>query len=236
MAYGAVYILLFSLFRNIGFSRSIFRLPQGTGFLSTLISMLTTNIGLSGFGMISAMVLLQGEVGIWFILAIFMGTGMKIFFFGPLWAQFDWANENHFILRRFAPKWGQVLHSFRGIYVGLLVNAIVISGMMIAFADMMHAFAGIPRQPALYFSFVFLLINLSRNSLSSKIFSDTYNFVLLILVLVTGLVLSGGILSDVQLMNEGARSTLGAFPYTDTPFFQAFSALCGYTVVVCTDV
>ncbi len=225
--YAIAYIITFSIIRGSRFSTTIFRLPKGTGFIPTLINLLSSSLNLSSFGMVSAMVLLQGEVGFWFVLSIAFIAGFMIYVFGPLWAQLDFKNENEFILFRFPTKWGVVLHRFRGIYVGLIVNAIVIGGMMLAFSDIISSFTSITRDTALYFSFGFVLMNIGRNSLASKVLSDTFNFALMMVVLVIAYIISAGMEADLSMISREAVSTIGNFPYTDTPYFLHFILYVG---------
>ena len=227
LLYGLVYIFIFSVLKKVRWEGNIFRLPANTGFFYTLVSMLTSNTSLSFFGMVSVMTLMQGEVGIWFLLAPSLSAGLHIYIFGPLWAQCNWDNENQLLLERYRGRWARILHHFRGVYVGLVVNAILISGMLISFADMVSAFTSVSRQEALYFSCIFLLVNLWRTTLSSKILSDVYNTGMWITVILIGFFAAVFVDADISTLPAESATTYGAFPYTETAYFRHFLLYVG---------
>lgn len=198
----------------------LFKLPASTSTISVGLSLFAGRFTLPYLLLVSSMLLSQGEVGVWFLLSISLGMGWIYFVFIPLWNQMPFENENDFTLMRFPDQWGKRLFQFRGYYVGIVVNACLISLSLVAFSDSMQALLGVEKNHSLVFLAVFLGINVFRNTLSNKRYSDAFNLLVLGLILSYGLLISGGDSKEyMKAFPASLQSTFGAFPYSKHPFF-----------------
>jgi hypothetical protein len=206
----------------------LFKLPPNTRTFSVGLSLFAGRFTLPYLLLVSSMLLSQGEIGVWFLLSISLGIGWIYYVFIPLWNQMPFENENDFTLMRFPDRWGERLFQFRGYYVGIVVNACLISLSLVAFSDSMQALLGVKKSQSLIFLAVFLGINVFRNTLSNKRYSDGFNLVVLGLILSYGLLISGG--NNKGLMEafpESLQATFGAFPYQKHPLFFHFISYVG---------
>lgn len=208
-------------------SVSLFKLPAESSIFGIALSLFAGRFTLPYLLLVSSMLMNQGEIGLWFILSGSLGSGFICFIFIPLWKQMPFENENDFTLMRFPGSWGHRLFRFRGYYVGIVVNACLVSLSLVAFADIMEVVMGINKQHSLLFLFGFMGLNVFRNTLANKIYSDGLNLVILGLIFLMGLQLSGGQAEPIQAFPEPIQTTFGQFPYSNHPLFWHFISYAG---------
>ena len=177
--------------------------------------------------MTASMLIEQGEVGLWYTTSLFLGFGILLFVFVPVWAGFKFENENDFIFIRYQGKWARILHRFRGYYVGLVVISALAAMSILAFADIATSLTGISKTQLILFAGLFVSINVFSNTLQNKLKSDYIHGIILAVILIAGLYQSG--LEPVSLANFGAiqKSSFGAFPYFGHEYFLHFIAYVG---------
>lgn len=215
------YVLVFSFWKGEPVINP-FRLRDGASTHQVVFSLLVAAVGIPLLGVISSMVIQQGEVGWWFIGSNALGAGFIIYVYGPLWSRLDLPHENHFLLMRYAEPWASRLLRFRGWYVGAVVNAILLAMLLRSFANVLSMLLDVSANQLLVLLGVFLLVNSHRTSLPLKRWSDTINLVLLLLLLGGGLV---GILighDAAPVLPPDAAATLQAFPYAGSGLLLPF--------------
>ena len=217
--YAAGYLAFLFLLKRWKSEIFHFKLPKSTGLIPIAISLLLAHVSINTIGIMATMLHEQGIAGYWFVCASFLGVGLWYYWLIPLWSQLRFENENEFILLRFQGVWAKRLFFFRGLYVGIVINACIVSLAMIAFSDIGSALTGIDKWQFLLFSSVFLLINVFRNTLENKLNGDLLNFLVLLSITGLGLALSGW--EPVLLKEVGARASSFSlnFPYSGDEYF-----------------
>lgn len=215
------YVLLFSFWKSEPVVNP-FRLRDGASTFQVVFSLLAAAVGIPLIGVISSMVIQQGEVGWWFIASNAFGAGFIIYVFGPLWTRLDLPHENQFLVIRYAEPWASRLLRFRGWYVGGVVSAILLAMLLRSFAHALSMLLDVSANGMLWLLALFLLINSHRTSLPLKRWSDPINLVLLCMLLGGGLT---GVLIGYDappVLPPAAAATLGTFPYAASGLLLPF--------------
>lgn len=227
LIFAVVYLGFTHFLQRFRPSSTLFKLPGSSQVTGIALSLFAGRFSLPYLLLVSSMLLSQGEVGLWFMLSSSLGAGLFLFIFIPLWNQMPFENENDFTLMRFPDVWGHRLFRFRGYYVGIIVNACLVSLSFVAFMDIMEVVLNIKKQHALIFLLCFTCLNVYRNTLANKLYSDGFNLVLLGFIFLLGLVISGGRAAPIQALPDSIMATFGSIPYRNHPLFLHFLSYSG---------
>lgn len=221
-----VYVVAFTVVGKQG-KGPLFRLSSGASVWQVALSLLVATVGLPFIGVLSSLVVTQGEVGFWFIASNALGAGFIIWIYGPMWASLDLVHENAFLTIRYAQPWANRLLRFRGWYVGALVNALLLAMLLRSFSDVLGFLLHMPSTTVLWLCVGFLLLNSWRITFRQKQWMDVIHllFIAIFLVLSVGYLLFESV--DPVTPSTAAAATMGAFPYQHTVFASAFWVYIG---------
>lgn len=227
-------IIIFSVYLIFSFSlklaqkrvRPVFSIDNESSSLSVYFSLVASKLKVQNFILIASIVALEGLQGLWFLASAFIGYGVVLYIFLPLWDQLKYDNENDLILDRFRTKWGNVLFHFRGLYVGILVNVTLISLSMLAFVKVISFFIAVEESYLILIIAAFNLLNSLRAGVNDKLISNRMNvlFVLgfIVFMMISGLMNAGGWSELHGSFDEIAAEKLSIFPSIKSQRFLIF--------------
>lgn len=227
-------IILFTVYLIFSFSlkltrkkiKPVFSIDNESSSSSVFFSLVASKLNVQNFILIASIVALEGLQGLWFLSSAFIGYGVVLYIFLPLWGQLKYDNENDLILDRFRTKWGNVLFHFRGLYVGVLVNVTLISLSMLAFVKVVSFFVAVEESYLILIIALFNLINSLRAGVNDKLISDRINVFLvlafIVFLFVSGIMNAGG-WSELQSSFDGmAAEKLSLLPSIKSQSFLVF--------------
>ena len=150
---------------------------------------------------------------------------LTTFFFAKLWRRANVITELEFIELRYKGPIARFLIAFKSIYLGVIMNVIIISWVNFALIQIMIAFFGIPYNDALLYTFgamAFAAIYSSLSGLWGVAMTDTVQF----FIAMTGTV----ILSVVVLNNEkvgGMEGLIAQIPQEKLQFLPSLGDNAG---------
>ena len=99
----------------------------------------------------------SGWSGMWIFWVSTFGAFVIPLVFAPLWQALQLETDNQFYLIRYPGKWGQFLHLFRVIYVGVGISAFLVSFNVLSFARLIAYFFQLNHTLALLITGVLLM-------------------------------------------------------------------------------
>jgi Na+/proline symporter len=132
--------------------------------------------------------LLKGQLSdMWLYWSATIGSAFSVSFFAHLWRKVPVKTENEFLFFRYSGKGATILHSFRSLYLGLLIIPFLISFSVLAFSKIFCFIVGIELHIAIIFVTLLLILLTFFNSLKSRLRID---FVLFIVFILSFLIIS----------------------------------------------
>jgi SSS family solute:Na+ symporter len=132
--------------------------------------------------------LLKGQLSdMWLYWSATIGSAFSVSFFAHLWRKVPVKTENEFLFFRYSGKGATLLHSFRSLYLGLLIIPFLISFSVLAFSKIFCFIVGIELHIAIIFATLLLILLTFFNSLKSRLRID---FVLFIVFILSFLIIS----------------------------------------------
>jgi hypothetical protein len=157
--------------------------------------------------LISAIVTEKGPADLLILWSSLIPLGFLPLVFAPLWAKLDFISENELLTLRYAAPWGERLLRFRGLYVGLLIVPILLSFLLLTFADVLIAFLNIEKPVAIALLTGAMMLNALRVSYRQKSVLDLVHFAAFLLPLVV-VAISVGSNPDVQTLSFDEQAVL----------------------------
>lgn len=108
----------------------------------------------------------NGISGNWLWWNMLIGGMLTTFFFARMWRRAEIFTDNELIELRYGGKPAAFLRGFKGIYLGLFINAIVIGWVNLALVSILQVFFDIPHNEALYYTALAMLITAIYSSVS----------------------------------------------------------------------
>ncbi|MDG1160397.1 MAG: hypothetical protein P8N19_12970 [Flavobacteriales bacterium] len=159
----------FTLFSSLRLSPKTHWFPAGVVLFVTLYST-------SSAGLVSAIVTEKGPGDLLILWSSLIPLGFLPLVFAPLWAKLDFISENEMLTLRYAAPWSERLLRFRGVYVGLLIVPILLSFLLLTFADVLIAFLNIEKPVAIALLTGAMMLNAFRVSYRQKSLLDLVHF------------------------------------------------------------
>lgn len=189
-----------SLFSSLRLNPKTHWFPAGVLLFVTLYST-------SSAGLISAIVTEKGPGDLLILWSSLIPLGFLPLVFAPLWAKLDFISENEMLTLRYAAPWSERLLRFRGLYVGLLIVPILLSFLLLTFADVLIAFLNIEKPVAIALLTGAMMLNAFRVSYRQKSVLDLIHFAAFVLPLVV-VAFRVGSNPDVQTLSFDEQTVL----------------------------
>ncbi|MCC5920412.1 MAG: Na+:solute symporter [Cyclobacteriaceae bacterium] len=156
------------------------------------------------------------------------GGMLTVFFFSRYWRKAGIVTDNELIEIRYSGRPAAFLRGFRAIYLGAIMNAIIIAWVNVAMVAILKVFFDLDQSTALWITFGLMLITAFYSSLSGLlgvVYSDVIQF---ITALVGCIILAVLIIKSPEI--GGIQSLKSQLPNGTTDFFPRFSNNTGSNV------
>ena len=170
--------------------------------------------------------LVKGQLSdMWLYWSAIIGSSFSVSFFAHLWRKVPVKTENEFLFFRYSGKGAMILHSFRSLYLGLLVIPFLISFSILAFSKIVCFIIGIELRVAIILATLLLVLLTFFNSLKSRLRID---FVLFIVFMTLFCIISfslfnhtGGV-SHLAATVQSSKINFSIIPSIGSKTFNAF--------------
>jgi Na+/proline symporter len=125
--------------------------------------------------------LAKGQLSdMWLYWSAIIGSSFSVSFFAHLWRKVPVKTENEFLFFRYSGKGAKVLHTFRSLYLGLLIIPFLISFSILAFSKIVCFITDIELRLAIILATLLLVLLTFYNSLKSRLRMDFVLFIVFI--------------------------------------------------------
>ena len=198
------------------------------------LSMVATTFAADTPLAVTELVAKNGIAGNWLWWNFAFGGMLTVFFFARLWRRAGIVTEVEFAELRYSGKPARFLRGFRAVYLGLIMNVVIIGWVNKAMASILTGFFGISNSEVFIYIFACMLLVAVYSALSGLwgvVITDAFQF----FVAMTGcIILAIIVLNSPQV--GGIESLQSKLPSSVFSFFpnisDAGSAVTGFTLSV----
>lgn len=170
--------------------------------------------------------LVKGQLSdMWLYWSAVIGSSCSVSFFAHLWRKVPVKTENEFLFFRYSGQGAKVLHTFRSIYLGLLIIPFLISFSVLAFSKIVCFIIGIELRDAIILATLLLVLFTFFNSLKSRLRMDFVLFIVfmsLFCILTISLFNHTGGLSHLATTVQSSKINFSIIPSIGSKTFNAF--------------
>ena len=172
--------------------------------------------------------LAKGQLSdMWLYWSAIIGSSFSVSFFAHLWRKVPVKAENEFLFFRYSGKGAKVLHTFRSLYIGLLIIPFLISFSVLAFSKIVCYIIGIELRVAIILATLLLVLLTFFNSLKSRLRMDFVFFIVfmtLFCIITFSLFEHTGGLSHLAATVQSSKINFSIIPSVGSKTFNAFIA------------
>lgn len=170
--------------------------------------------------------LVKGQLSdMWLYWSAVIGSSCSVSFFAHLWRKVPVKTENEFLFFRYSGQGAKVLHTFRSLYLGLLIIPFLISFSVLAFSKIVCFIIGVELRDAIIFATLLLIFLTFFNSLKSRLRIDFVFFIVfmsLFCLLTISLFNHTGGLSHLATTVQSSKINFSIIPSIGSKTFNAF--------------
>ncbi len=170
--------------------------------------------------------LAKGQLSdMWLYWSAIIGSSFSVSFFAHLWRKVPVKTENEFLFFRYSGKGAKVLHTFRSLYLGLLIIPFLISFSILAFSKIVCFITDIELRLAIILSTLLLVLLTFYNSLKSRLRMDFVLFIVfmtLFCIITFNLFENIGGLSHLANTVKSSKINFSIIPSIGSKTFNAF--------------
>lgn len=185
------------------------------------LSMVATTFAADTPLAVTELVAKNGIAGNWLWWNFAFGGMLTVFFFSRLWRRAGIVTEVEFAELRYSGKPAKFLRGFRAVYLGLLMNIVIIGWVNRAMASILTGFFGIDGAEVYYYIFACMLLVAVYSALSGLwgvVITDAFQFI----IAMTGcIILSVIVLNSPQI--GGMENLKNELPTTIFSFYPQIS-------------
>jgi Na+/proline symporter len=178
---------------------------------------------------VTEMVARNGVAGNWLWWSMLPSGMLTVFFFARLWRRAEVMTDVEFAEIRYAGRPAAVLRGFRAIYLGLVINLIIMGWVNLGMAKVMSGTLGVPKWQALAFCLGITFLYSILSGLWGVVVTDAMQFVIAmvgsIALAVFALRAVGGIDALLEKLSTSYPTPAGAPMAASEPFGAAATAL-----------
>jgi SSS family solute:Na+ symporter len=197
-------------------------------------SMVATTFAADTPLVVTGLVYTQGVAGNWLWWAFLLSGMMTVFLFARLWRRSGLLTDVQFAEMRYSGKPAAFLRGFRAIYLGLLMNCLILGWVTKAMTSIVSVTLGVNDRSALAICIFFLIpftgVYVALGGLWGVLWTDLFQFALkmgiVIAVAYFAVTAAGGMtamlakLSAMRAANPGAGDATAFFPDFSRPMWQ----------------
>jgi Na+/proline symporter len=193
-------------------------------------SMVATTFAADTPLVVTGLVYTQGIAGNWLWWSFLLSGMMTVFLFARLWRRSGLLTDVQFAEMRYAGKPAAFLRGFRAVYLGLLMNCLILGWVTKAMTSIISVMLNVSDHTALAICVFFLIpftgIYVALGGLWGVLWTDLFQFVLK-MAIVIGVawyaVMATGGMSSLLANLSAARASAGSGAGDATAFFPDFS-------------
>ena len=193
-------------------------------------SMVATTFAADTPLVVTGLVYTQGIAGNWLWWAFLLSGMMTVFLFARLWRRSGLLTDVQFAEMRYAGKPAAFLRGFRAVYLGLLMNCLILGWVTKAMTSIVAVTLGVSERGALAICVFFLIpftgLYVALGGLWGVLWTDLFQFVLKMAIVIGvawyAVSAAGGMQSLLSRLAE-ARTAAGPPAGDATSFFPDFS-------------
>lgn len=129
---------------------------------------------------VTELVAKNGIAGNWLWWSFLFGGMLTVFFFSRLWRRANIMTEVELIELRYSGRPAGFLRVFKGLYLGLFMNTLIIGWVNLAMISILKVFFGISDQEAIFYAALMMLLTAVYSSVSGLLgvaVTDAFQFV-----------------------------------------------------------
>ena len=129
---------------------------------------------------VTELVAKNGIAGNWLWWSFLFGGMLTVFFFSRLWRRANIMTEVELIELRYSGQPAKFLRGFKGLYLGLFMNTLIIGWVNLAMISILKVFFGISTQEAFFYAALMMLITAIYSSVSGLLgvaVTDAFQFI-----------------------------------------------------------
>ena len=199
------------------------------------ISMVATTFAADTPLAVSELVAQGGIAKNWLWWSFIMGGALTTFFFASLWRRSGVLTELEFITLRYEGRPAQLLRYFKSVYLGLLINAVIIAWVNLAMMTLLEVFFGLDRMESIIYTLIMMVIAVIYSSLSGLkgvAITDTVQFFIAMIgcVILAYIVVTSDEVGGMEaLKTKLPPETFNFFP---TIGFESSDAINGFGLTI----
>jgi Na+/proline symporter len=178
---------------------------------------------------VTEMVARNGVAGNWLWWSMLPSGMLTVFFFARLWRRAEVMTDVEFVEIRYAGRPAAVLRGFRAIYLGFVINLIIMGWVNLGMAKVMSGTLGLPKWQALAFCLGITFLYSILSGLWGVVVTDAVQFVIAMIGSIALAVFAvqavGGLGALLDKLATAYPAPAGAPMATAEPFGQAATAL-----------
>ena len=140
------------------------------------ISMVATTFSSNTPNLVTEMVRINGVASNWLWWAFLLSGMLTVFVYAKLWNRSKVLTDNEFYEMRYSGRLAEFLRVFRGIYLGVFFNVLVIGIVNLSFIKLAGVMMGVNTTIALITAAVIILFYTSLGGLKSILWTDFFQF------------------------------------------------------------
>ncbi len=198
------------------------------------LSMVATTFAADTPLAVTELVAKNGIAGNWLWWNFAFGGMLTVFFFSRLWRRAGLVTEVEFAELRYSGKPARFLRGFRAVYLGLIMNVVIIGWVNKAMASILTGFFGISNSDVYFYIFACMLLVAIYSALSGLwgvVITDAFQFIIAMTgcIILAIIVLNSPQVGGIEnLKNELPSSVFSFFPNVS----DIGSAVNGFTLSV----
>ncbi len=177
----------------------------------------------------------------WMIMPLVLTATLTTFFFARMWRRSEVVTDVEFLELRYPGQAGRFLRGFKALYLGGLINALIIGTQLIAIGEIGQHVLGVEKNTAMVIGAVIALLYSVLAGFAGVVITDFLQFViamigsLLLAVFAVRMPEVGGLSGLVNQLADGVTRETGQqsftvpvlkmFPGTDTPYMTIYILL-----------
>ncbi|MGH9774658.1 MAG: sodium:solute symporter family protein [Candidatus Acidiferrales bacterium] len=208
-------------------------------------SMVATTFSADTPLLVTGLVYSHGVAGNWLWWALLPSGMMTVFLFARLWVRAKLLTDVEFAELRYSGKPAAFLRGFRALYLGLLMNCLILGWVTKAMTTVTGVILGISDTKALFICILFLIpftgVYVSLGGLWGVLWTDLFQFVLKMGVVIAvawyGVKAAGGmhsLLAKLAILRASAGTPTGNITALLPDFSQGFTSDALWTIPVLT--
>lgn len=152
------------------------------------LSMVATTFAADTPLAVNELVTQKGIAGNWLWWCFLAGGMLTTYFFARLWQRANIITEAELIEERYSGKAASFLRGFKGIYLGLIMNVVIIAWVNLAIMSLLQVFFNLDANTSFFYMMILLIftaIYSSFSGLKGVVMSDAFQFIVAMVACIT---------------------------------------------------